>query len=390
MIGHFESEVEAHVVGLVQKLCRIPSPLGQERRHAEFAAETLANLGFEVELQPLVGDLVNVVAISRGDPGYRSIMLNGHLDAPGPYGTWTSDPFDPWLEDGRIYGAGIQDMKGGLASLIVGAAGACAALERERGDVIVTLFGYHDTIGLGGKYFLESCPWKIDVAINAEPTGLAIQTFHGGAWAWEIVACGQTRHISRMEDSVDAIQGLVRIVDRIQNCLTYDSDPAHDFLPRLVVGRLQGGEASCFTAQTCTATGDVRFLPTMSIDGLKDDFNRAIGEVCSEVTGLSASVRTVAQQWPYEISSDNPVLEVIADAHHAITGAPVAYTGGLPGGAYITDAADMVRHGIPTVIYGPGTWNTEEDEFIEVEELVTAARVYSAAIREVVSGCRAS
>jgi acetylornithine deacetylase/succinyl-diaminopimelate desuccinylase-like protein len=360
---------------LAADLCRIPSPLGREGALAERVADELGRLGFDTELQSVVPDRPNVVAIARGDPEYQSIMFNGHLDAPGPFGSWQHDPFDPWVEDGRLYGAGIQDMKGGVASMIVGAA-AAATWARPRGDIIVTVVMHHDTIGLGAKYFLEACEWRIDSAVNGEPTGLTVQTFHGGAWGWQIETYGAERHVSRLEEAADPIAAMVRIIDRLGDCLTFTPEPSRPFLPRMVVGTITAGVTNTMTASSCSATGDVRFLPGMSVDGMRADFKRVIDEVCATIPGTRGVVRSITHQWPYEIPPDTPIVRTVAAAHESIVGSAADTRDGLPAAAYITDAADLVRHGIPTAIYGPGEWNTIADESVGVADLVTAARVY--------------
>jgi acetylornithine deacetylase/succinyl-diaminopimelate desuccinylase-like protein len=85
---------------------------------------------------------------------------------------------------------------------------------------------------------------------------------------------------------------------------------------------------------------------------------------------------------------DAPVVQSVVQAHARATGAPPTVTSGLPAGAFITDAADMVRRGIPTAIYGPAAWNTTADEGIPIADLVTAARVYAIACADMTSRSR--
>ena len=87
-----ESDV---VVDLAQGICRIPSPLGGEKPLAVYVARRLRELGFEVELQDVVQDRPNVVAIRRGNPAYKSFMFNGHLDIPEPFGSGATIPTIP-------------------------------------------------------------------------------------------------------------------------------------------------------------------------------------------------------------------------------------------------------------------------------------------------------
>jgi acetylornithine deacetylase/succinyl-diaminopimelate desuccinylase-like protein len=374
------------VVDLARGICRIPSPLGGEKPLAVYVADRLRELGFEVELQDVVLDRPNVVAIRRGNPAFQSFMLNGHLDIPEPFGEWSRDPYDPWVEDGLLYGGGLQDMKGGVACLIAGAAAAAQLDPATSGDVIVTVVMHHDTTGVGTKFFLAQNAWPIDAGVCGEPTNLKVQLFHGGAWAWEIATRGVPRHQSRLEEGVNAITGMMEILRRLTpEALTFTPDPRYSHLPRAVVGMIAGGAFTSMTAESCQARGDIRYLPTMSVDGMKQDVRRVIADVCAEMPGLSGEVRTFAHQWPFEIAEDASVVQSLIAAHTEVTGSPPQTTVGLPAGAFITDAADMIRHDIPTVVYGPGDWNTTPDESIPVRDLAIAASVYAALCADIIA-----
>jgi len=331
----------------------------------------------------------NVVAISRGDPKYKSLMLNGHLDMNRPFGKWRRDPYDPWVEDGRIYGGMITDMKGGLGAMIAGAAAALKANEKPRGDLILTAVMHHDTTGVGTKYFLDSTPWRIDAGIVGEPTDLNLQTYHCGAWGFLITVHGIQKHLTRLEEGyVNAIDGMMRVVQRLgPRMLTYTPDPEHSFLPRMVWGYIHGGapERHKLTAETCVLQGDVRFLHTMSFDGIKRDFEQVLTEVCAEMPGLTAKVQAATQQWPYRIDHDTEIVRTIVDVQTRITGRAPELREGMPIAAGVTDAADMMRRGIPTAIYGPADFRTEANESVLVADLITAARVYAGVTAEITS-----
>lgn len=372
------------VVELAMDLCRIPSPLGEEGPVGRFLASELEHLGFDVELQEVVSNRYNVVAISRGNPRYRSIVLNGHLDAPAPVGTWRQDPYDPWIENDTVYGAGIQDMKGGVAALAMGACLFVQNAPRDRGDVVLSFVMHHDTTGLGTKYFLETCPWRLDAGINAEPTNLQIQLFHGGAWCFRLETTGLLRHQSRLEEGVSAIAGMMQLIGAVgRDKLSYIPDDDHPELPRITVGIVSGGERAAYTAERCIAYGDVRYLPTMTIDGLREDLRRIADEVCKGIPGLKATVHTWRGQWPYQAKVSDEIVDRLAVAHQDVTGQAAVFNTGLPMSAAITDAADMQRHGIATVLYGPADWRTEPNEGIPIRDLVTAAEVYSKTCRSI-------
>jgi len=193
------------------------------------------------------------------------------------------------------------------------------------------------------------------------------------------VVRGRQRHQARLEEGVNAIVGAARIVARLQpEALTFEPDRRLDYLPRLVVGQVGGGGHTSSTAGECVLRGDVRYLPSMTVEGMKADLARVCAAVCAEMPGLSAEVRTSVFQRPYQIDPRAPVVQSLVAAHAQVTGRRPELTTGLPAGAFITDAADLVRAGTPTALYGPCDWTTEPDEGVAIADLVTAARVYAA------------
>lgn len=362
------------VVNLATKLCAIPSPLGQEGAVAKVTAAEMKNLGFEVELQEVVPERFNVIGVLPGDPGYQRVVLNGHLDMPMPFGRWRRDPFQPWVEDGGLYGAGLHDMKGGLAAEIAAAVAAAGALSGPRGDIVVTAVMHHDTTGLGTKFFLDSFHDPIDAAICGEPTNLAVVLSHGGAWGFEIVARGVTRHQVRLEEGVDAIKGIASLATRLDsNAFAFDPDDRFPLHPRVVIGTVSGGDVNTNVADHCVARGDVRYSPSMSVASMRRDLTVVLDQARRDVPGVSFDLSTYRQQIPYITDITNPTVAAAIDAHRTVTGDEPPQLHGQVG---ISDAADLQLRGIPTVLYGPADWRTEPDERIDLSDLRTAASVY--------------
>src|SRR5438046_1500608 len=166
-----------------------------ERRAAAAVAEWCEARGLEVEL---VGDeRPSVVALRRGSGGGRSLLLNGHLDTVGVAGM--DAPFEPRIEDGRLYGRGSYDMKGALAALLAAAARA----ENLRGDVIVTAVADEELASVGTESVLERV--RADAAIVVEPTDLQLAVAHRGFVGFELETAGVAAHGSRPDPGVDAI-----------------------------------------------------------------------------------------------------------------------------------------------------------------------------------------
>ena len=112
---------DGETVRLACDLIRIPSFTTEETACAEWLASYLAGQGLEVELQEIEPGRKQTIARLRGTGGGKSIMLNGHIDIDPLASGWTRDPFDPWIADGKLFGHGVYNMKGGVAACIMAA-----------------------------------------------------------------------------------------------------------------------------------------------------------------------------------------------------------------------------------------------------------------------------
>ena len=374
---------------LARGMVRIPSQIPNEGPLAEFLAAEMrrSRLFDEVILQTVVAGRPNVIGVIRGETDGPNVALNGHMDSLLPIGAWTRDPYSPDVEDGWLYGLSLTDMKAGLACLIEAARAVARSDVRRRGSIFVTAVMHHGIPGVGTKFFLSSWDRPIHAAINGEPTNLKVQTAHGGCWQFELTTLGVPVHNSRREEGVDAIRKMMRVLSTLdESCLTVDGTQSIPGLPRMVVGVIEGGPAPSRTAAKCLARGDIRISGGMTQDTLLADFERYLDKLRSEDPQLSVTVAPVVYQRPYRIANDAPIVQNIADAHRLVTGAPPEISDGLPASAYVSDAPDFVRHGVTTVVYGPGDWKVEPDERIQIADMVTATKTYALAIARIVSG----
>ena len=386
LFAHIDSE---ELVALAAGLARIPSEIPNEGAIAEFLAAEMRKSGAfdEVQMQDVVAGRPNVIGIVRGSGGGPNLLLNGHIDTGAPAGDWSRDPYDAYEEDGYLYGFGLTDMKGAVACLVKAAEAVARADVRPTGDLVVTAVVHHDVCGLGTKFFLESNDRPFAMCINGEPTGLRLQLAHGGAWQFELTTHGIAEHISRRDGGVDATKKMIKLLAALdESVLTFDPAQALEGLPRLVVGQINGGTAASRIADRCTVRGDVRIVPSMTAETLSADFRRLIAEVAKDDPEFRADFRTLVYQRPFRIDSDASVVALTAQAHRDVTESEPETSTGLPVCSYVTDSSDIVRHGIPTVVYGPSNWRMVPDERISIAEMVAATKVYALAAARVVTG----
>jgi acetylornithine deacetylase len=337
----------------------VPDGAG-ERAAAAFVADWCSERGLEVEV---VGDeRPSVIARRRGSGGGRSLLLNGHLDTVGVAGM--TAPFEPRIEDGRLFGRGAYDMKGALAAVLVAAAEATGL----RGDVIVTAVADEELASVGTEAALERV--HADAAIVAEPTELQVAVAHRGFVGFEIETAGVAAHGSRPDLGEDAIVkmgpilvGLEQLDRRLQDGRRHPLAGPGSIHASVIEG---GQEMSSFPAR-CVLLGERRTIPGESVGDVERELHELAG---------TAAVRIVASRQPYEAKVDHPFVDLVRRA---------ADVGDVVGAPFWTDAALVADAGIPTVLFGP----TGEGAHAEVEwvDLASLERMRDVVTRVAIEWC---
>ena len=207
------AQVDARgLIELASDLIRIPSFKTEETPVALFLEKLFRARGYDVDLQEIEPGRFQTIATLRGTGGGASLMLNGHTDINALTRRWTRDPWTPSLEGDRLYGHGVQNMKGGLASIIMTAEAIRRSGVRLAGDLVVACVA-GETQGGEGTHFLMQSGLRTDAAVVAEPFGADhLVTVHSGIVHMAIHAYGVTGHIGRLEGTVNAVQKMTEIV----------------------------------------------------------------------------------------------------------------------------------------------------------------------------------
>jgi acetylornithine deacetylase/succinyl-diaminopimelate desuccinylase-like protein len=364
------------VAEITAALCAAKQPNGdQEEERARVLAALLEETpGVDVELDWVLPDRPNLLARVRGRGEGPGLLLNGHLDA-SYHPVWSRDPHEPWIEDGRIYGAAVTDMLGGVGSMAA-AIEAVAKLGPPPGDVVFLASMHHDTIGLGVKYALASENDLPRFGICGEPTQLAIHTANGGAVKFRFLLEGQLAHVSRLDEGVDALAAAVDLCVALRGLqLTHEPHPQLPDLPLLHVGQVESGMAPGAVADAAMVAGDIRTLPSMTRDVVRADLERVAEEVIP--ADVPWRLELTAVQRSYIGPESGALLDALSDAHAALLGDRPEVTTRMPVQAFVTDTADMQALGVESLIYGPADWHYVPDENVAIEELAAAARVYA-------------
>lgn len=383
-----EAVGEDAVVGTVSALCAIPSVSGEEDAIGRWTAAALRRHGFDVVEQEVMPGRRNVIAtFATGRPGPR-LLFNGHLDTlPVPSGS-ARDPYAPAVVGGRLHGAEVNNMKAAVGGMIVAMAAARAIRDRLAGEVVLSaVIGECDALGLGTAFMLDQ-GLRADACINGEPTDRAVMTAHAGVSQLRITVEGRAVHVCQRERGVNAIDKLVALLPRITvDRLRHAPHPSFPGLPTLNVGQVSGGTLPSMLAGAAEAWIDVRTVPGMTPEGVRDDIAAVIAEAMVDDPDLRADVALTSrprfvQQHPFHMPDDAPIVRAVAAAHAAQTGSAARIGTLFPQVYFGTDASHLLRAGIPTAIYGPGRVEdiNTVDESMAVADMVGAARTYALAI----------
>ena len=226
---------EQELVKLTRSLVSYPSVYGQEKDAQEFFAAQLAKLGGDVDLwEPDISELKkhpafisaredfsgSPVQVTRfpGDGRGRSLLICGHMDVVPPGdGAWTVDPWQGEYRDGRIYGRGAADMKGGLAAALIALKAIKNSGIRLQGDVLVATTVDEECGSTGVLAILEK-GYRADAGLIPEPTGLELNVASTGSIWFKIRVSGKAAHagmayrgVSAIDKSILVIQALARL-----------------------------------------------------------------------------------------------------------------------------------------------------------------------------------
>lgn len=337
---------------------------------AAFLRDVLSGWGLEARLQEAAPGRKNVVAILRGSGGGRSLMFNGHLDVVGVEGM-THTAFGAEERDGRLYGRGSCDMKGGVAAM-------CAAAARLRGglkgDLVITGVVDEEWQSIGTSALIAA-GIRTDAAVVTEPTRLALMPAHKG-FAWlQAAVHGRAAHGSRWDIGVDAIRHAGLLLAELDR---HDREELpthrHELLgrPSLHASSIEGGIGLSTYPDRCVVRIERRTIPGETATDALRELQSACERVREKVPDFRADVDLLFAQPPSDVAPDAPIAEAITSVlvHERLDADP-------RGMSAWTDAALLNAAGIPAVCFGPGDMGLAHaaEEYIETRDVERATDV---------------
>jgi acetylornithine deacetylase/succinyl-diaminopimelate desuccinylase-like protein len=367
---------------LTLELVEVESPTGDTAEVARLYARRLEEIGMEVEVQDDVFPATPIVVgrLRGAEPG-PTIVLNGHLDTvPIPH-----EP--PRLQDGAVYGRGSADMKGACAAALE--AVRVLAEQPFKGEVVVVAIGLHEAPGGRGEDLrhLLASGFTADMAVVCELSGHGqVAVAHMGQATAEITVSRPgmpTHELQTPKGTPHPLVAAARVVDALVARTEELAADEHPWVgaETYFVGELHGGDFYNRFPTTCRIVGTRRWVPGTTLAAVEAEYRELLARVAAE-TGCAIDLDLKLVRGAYEIDESHPLLHALEDAYRAVTGAALERVGMK----VVADGALFAEFGIPTVYHGPvGSGAHADVEYMPVDELVRAARVYVELLRRVLA-----
>ncbi|HME38761.1 MAG TPA: acetylornithine deacetylase/succinyl-diaminopimelate desuccinylase family protein [Steroidobacteraceae bacterium] len=410
-------ERREELVALTRALIRFPTvnPPGEAYRPcAQFIGERMRARGFAVEYvraEGAPGDTeryprINVIARREGAAPGPCVHFNSHIDVVQSGGGWTQDPFGAAVIDGKVYGRGACDMKGGLAASIIAVEALIDCHARLPGTLEISGTADEESGGYGGVHYLAERGWfsppRVDHVIIPEPLNVdRVCIGHRGVWWAEIETHGRMAHGSMPFLGDCAVRHMHAVVDRFERDLYPKLAARHTAMPvvpsgarhsTLNINSIHGGQAEApgypapCVAESCRMVIDRRLLIEESIESVKGEVVELLEQLVTDRAGFRYSIRDIFEVRPTMADRDGPVARSTAAAVRRVIGREPEFI--CSPGTYDQKHIDRIGKLRDCIAYGPGILALahQPDEYVVIEDMVAAAKVMALAARSLLYG----
>ncbi|MCL5973303.1 MAG: M20 family metallopeptidase [Ferrimicrobium sp.] len=388
-LEHLDTEA---LIGFVQHLVQIRSvndPLvgATEDAAAQAVVEIAKSFGWEPIVEYVQPGRPNVIVQLKGEQPGPHLIFEGHTDvvSEGDRNLWSFDPYGGDIVDGQLRGRGAADMKSGLGAMLY----AARALEQSgelAGSLTLAALVDEEGLMLGVKDFVAK--GYADGAIGAivcEPEAGEVCTTQKGAIRLEVRFRGRIAHGAMPDQGANPIPAVADILAFAKHTerrlrREYGADPLLGTISITPTALTAGSRIQMnLTPPIATADFDIRTTPPIDHATLIAAFRHEVRAIAN-ASGTSGEIEVIDDRPPTSVTKEGPLVQAMVEAHRQVYGEAPAY-GGVPG---TTDGTILFRDAkLPVVVYGPGgKWIAHQaDEYVNVSEIIGAAKVYLLAAR---------
>jgi succinyl-diaminopimelate desuccinylase len=394
------------LVELARALIRFPTinPPGEAYQPcAEFIGRRLGARGFAVNYVRAAGTpgdserypRINVIARREGNVAGPCVHFNSHIDVVQTGTGWTLDPFAAQIRDGKIYGRGACDMKGGLAASIIAVEALIDSGAQLPGALEISGTVDEESGGYGGVHYLAQRGWfsppRVDHVIIPEPLNVdRVCIGHRGVWWAEIETHGRMAHGSMPFLGDCAVRHMNAFIDRLEQDLYPKLAARRTDMPvvpsgarhsTMNINSIHGGQAetSGFPApcvpDSCRMVIDRRLLIEENMDSVKAEVRALLDRLVAERDGFAYELRDIFEVQPTMADRNGPVARSTAAAIQRVMGREAEFV--CSPGTYDQKHIDRIGKLRDCIAYGPGILDLahQPDEYVLIEDMVNSAKV---------------
>ncbi|APF37790.1 succinyl-diaminopimelate desuccinylase [Chelatococcus daeguensis] len=406
------------LAALTADLIRIPTvnPPGENYRDcAEFVGERLRRRGFDiayVRAEGTPGDSDryprwNVIARKEGARPGPCVHFNSHIDVVEAGAGWTRDPFGGQIEDGKVYGRGACDMKGGLAASIIAAEAFIDLMPGFPGAIEISGTADEESGGYGGVAYLAGKGFfskpRVDHVIIPEPLNKdCICLGHRGVWWAKIETKGRIAHGSMPFLGDCAVRHMGAVLNAFECELIPALAARRTAMPvippgarssTLNINSIHGGQGedhdglpSPCVPDSARMVIDRRFLMEEKIEDVKAEVIGILDRLARERKDFAYAIEDLFEVQPTMTDREAPVVQAVAGGIREVMGQEPSYV--VSPGTYDQKHVDRIGRLKDCIAYGPGILDLahQPDEYVGIDDMVDSARVMARALHELLEG----
>lgn len=380
----WREELDAEVVSLCQDLVRVNStnPPGNEEAVVKCLVDYFE--GTNVEVNPIYhgAGRSSVIFRLKGSGEKGALLLNGHIDTVPPGNLkWSHDPYSGDVAEGKVWGRGASDMKGGVASMAVAMACVARSGMSLAGDLILAATAGEEVDSLGARAVADRASefGPVQAIAIAEPSSNEVFVAEKGALWLEISTAGKTAHGSMPELGRNAITMMVPVISAIEAMqVPFDVHPLLGGFTKSI-NTITGGVKVNVVPDHCAIQIDMRTVPGQEHKTIIAQVEEILRRLELERPGFSATLKVLNDRPPVATPEDDPAVKLFLEAVSHVTGR----TAEPKGVAYYTDATALVpAFNCPMVICSPGEAGAahQPDEYVEIAKLSESVKIYIEAV----------
>ena len=406
------------LVALTQDLIRIPTVNPPGEVYAEccdFIGRRLAAAGFQVEYLRAEGGIgdsdryprTNVVARIEGKRPGPCLHFNSHIDVVTPGEGWTVDPFAAEIRDGRIYGRGACDMKGGLAASMIAAEALIAEWPDFPGAIEISGTVDEESGGYAGVAWLAEKGYfskpRVDYVIIPEPLHKdCVCLGHRGVWWSELEVKGRIAHGSMPFLGSSAVRNMAFFLEKMERELYPKLNRRRTAMPVIPEGARvstlnynsihggleedQGGFPAALVADSCRLVMDRRYLIEEDRKEVRAEIVELLEALARERPDFRYELRDLWSVDPVMTDEDSPLVRALDNGIAAVLGKNATHIASP--GTYDQKHVQRIGHLKDCVAYGPGILDLahQPDEYVGIDDMVQSAQVMAAAAVDLLTG----